>query len=44
MVRISEEDGVYYRLGGAALAAMLYLRYDQLMYIIKKESVKVQID
>ena len=29
-----DEEGVYYRFGGAALAAMLHLRYDQLKSVV----------
>ena len=31
-----QEEGVYYRFGGAALAAMLHLRYDQLKSDVHK--------
>ena len=43
---ILEEEGVYYRFGGAALATMLHLRYNQLKSGIqesKRESVKFEI-
>ena len=42
---VQEEDGVYYRFGGATLAAMLHQRYKQLKFVpeSKRESVKVQI-
>ena len=43
---LDQEEGVYYRFGGAALAAMLHLRYDQLkcgVHESKRESVKVEI-
>ena len=42
-----QEEGVYYRFGGAALAAMLHLRYDQLKSDVhaeyKRECVKDEI-
>ena len=40
------QEGVYYRFGGATLAAMLHLRYDQLksgVHESKRESVKDEI-
>ena len=46
LLSLDQEEGVYYRFGGAALAAMLHLRYDQLKYGVhesKRESVRVEI-
>ena len=42
---LEEEEGVYYRFGGAALATMLHLRYNQLKSVheSKGESVKFEI-
>ena len=41
-----QEEGVYYRFGGAALVAMLHLRYDQLksgVHKSKRENVKDEL-
>ena len=43
---LADQEGVYYRFGGAALSAMLHLRYDQLksgVHELKREAVKDEI-